>query len=82
VYLQDAFGVFMVFFVLYSFVVPISVFVSVELVRVAQASFMMWDNGMRSSTGRAMKAHNSNLNEDLGAVSQFNLYSIYIYTHI
>ncbi|KAI9591889.1 hypothetical protein BDF19DRAFT_388940 [Syncephalis fuscata] len=62
------FGVFMVFFVLYSFVVPISVFVSVELVRVAQASFMMWDDGMKSSKGRAMKAHNSNLNEDLGAV--------------
>ncbi|RKP26375.1 hypothetical protein SYNPS1DRAFT_14278 [Syncephalis pseudoplumigaleata] len=66
--MSRVFGVFMVFFVLYSFVVPISVFVSVELVRVAQASFMAWDDGMRSSTGRAMKVHNSNLNEDLGAV--------------
>ncbi|KAI8057109.1 hypothetical protein BDF22DRAFT_617084 [Syncephalis plumigaleata] len=65
---REIFGVFMVFFVVYSFVIPISVFVSVELVRVAQASFMSWDDEMKSSTGRAMKVHNSNLNEDLGAV--------------
>jgi P-type E1-E2 ATPase len=58
----------MAFYVLYSFVVPISVFVSMELVRVAQASFMMWDDGMKSASGKPMRVHNSNLNEDLGAV--------------
>ena len=56
-----------------------------ELVRLGQAQFMMWDNQMKSirknpgihfdfildgsETIISMRANNSNLNEDLGAVS-------------
>lgn len=59
----------MVFFVIYTFVIPISVFVSMELVRVIQAQFMIWDAEMRCRrTQKSMKVHNSNLNEDLGAI--------------
>ncbi|RKP34901.1 hypothetical protein BJ085DRAFT_14693 [Dimargaris cristalligena] len=68
---------FMVFFVLYTFLIPISIFVSIELVHILQALFMRWDRRMvsfRPSTkGTAvekkhMHVHNTNLHEDLGAV--------------
>ncbi|KAJ3277641.1 hypothetical protein HK104_003117, partial [Borealophlyctis nickersoniae] len=66
------------FFVLYTYVIPISLFVTMELVRLCQAKFMMWDAQMRvevpdpvrpgQTVKLKMKANNSNLNEDLGCV--------------
>ncbi|KAF9939651.1 hypothetical protein BGZ67_009128 [Mortierella alpina] len=42
------FGQLMNFYVIYTFVIPISVFISVELCRVVQALWMIWDEDMRS----------------------------------
>ncbi|KAF9947924.1 hypothetical protein BGZ70_002436 [Mortierella alpina] len=42
------FGQLMNFYVIYTFVIPISVFISVELCRVVQALWMIWDEEMRS----------------------------------
>ncbi|KNC96780.1 phospholipid-translocating P-type ATPase, flippase, variant 2 [Spizellomyces punctatus DAOM BR117] len=64
------------FFGMYTYVIPISLFVTIEIVRVIQAKYMMWDAEMRvnrvnpdgSITKVKMKANNSNLNEDLGVV--------------
>ncbi|KAJ3045236.1 hypothetical protein HDV00_011108 [Rhizophlyctis rosea] len=67
---------FISFFVLYTYVIPISLFVTMEVVRLVQAQYMMWDKKMRVTVERMdgtiekrkMRANNSNLNEDLGAV--------------
>ncbi|KAJ3219341.1 hypothetical protein HDU67_001560 [Dinochytrium kinnereticum] len=72
---------FVSFFSLYTYVIPISLFVTIEMVRLAQGRFMMWDRKMTllrrppppaPSDAKAekvkMKANNTNLNEDLGAV--------------
>ncbi|KAK9718572.1 hypothetical protein K7432_005422 [Basidiobolus ranarum] len=59
---------FMTFFVIYTYVIPISVFVTVEIVRVVQIVFMNWDDQMRAPNGDRMKPQSSNLNEDLGVV--------------
>ncbi|KAJ3412743.1 hypothetical protein HDV05_000313 [Chytridiales sp. JEL 0842] len=70
------------FFSLYTYVIPISLFVTIELVRLGQARFMMWDanmttyrqplqpspDGTDEPISMPMRANNSNLNEDLGAV--------------
>jgi phospholipid-translocating P-type ATPase (flippase) len=48
--------------------VPLSLFVSIELVRLAQGKFMEWDEQMFSSTGVPMIVKNTNLNEDLGKI--------------
>ncbi|KAJ3023753.1 hypothetical protein HKX48_001281 [Thoreauomyces humboldtii] len=67
---------FISFFGLYTYVIPISLFVTIEIVRVIQAKYIYWDLAMRSfqtnsdgsvTTVRA-KANNSNLNEDLAVV--------------
>ncbi|KAJ1919999.1 hypothetical protein IWQ60_007103 [Tieghemiomyces parasiticus] len=67
----------MVFFVLYTFLIPISIFVSIELVHVLQALFMRWDPRMvsfRPATKahkggkKHMHVHSTSLHEDLGAV--------------
>ncbi|KAG0023649.1 hypothetical protein BGZ80_008687 [Entomortierella chlamydospora] len=44
------FAYLMNFYVVYTFVIPISVFISVELCRVVQALWMIWDEEMRSYT--------------------------------
>ncbi|KAJ3147903.1 hypothetical protein HDU86_007644 [Geranomyces michiganensis] len=67
---------FISFFGMYTYVIPISLFVSIEMVRVIQAKYIQWDRAMRSyqenSDGSTLtvkaKANNSNLNEDLGVV--------------
>ncbi|KAI7820305.1 hypothetical protein BC939DRAFT_238225 [Gamsiella multidivaricata] len=41
-------GQLMNFYVVYTFVIPISVFISVEVCRVVQALWMIWDEEMRS----------------------------------
>ena len=56
--------------------VPISLFVSIELVRLGQATFMVWDPKMKakrlnndgSVSYVPMRANNSNLNEELGCI--------------
>ena len=59
------------YFVLWTYLIPLSLFVSIELVRVAQLLFMNWDATMVSRVeGKevGMSCNNSNLNEDLGRV--------------
>jgi phospholipid-translocating ATPase len=51
------------YFVLFTYTIPISLFVTVEIVRLAQAVFMLWDDQMPDNTPR-----NSNANENLGLV--------------
>ena len=63
---------FISFFTIYTYVIPISLFVTIELVRLGQATFMVWDEKMEYKRGDGnkipMRVNNSNLNEDLGAV--------------
>ncbi|KAI9363507.1 hypothetical protein DFJ73DRAFT_792883 [Zopfochytrium polystomum] len=72
---------FVSYFSLYTYVIPISLFVTMELVRLAQGLFMAWDEKMvlmRQPAPNApsteepervpFKANNTNLNEDLGAI--------------
>ena len=60
------------YFILFTYLIPISLFVTVELVRVAQAQFMVWDVEMASDPGdvanTGMLARNSNMNEELGEI--------------
>jgi phospholipid-transporting ATPase len=64
------------FFALYSYVIPISLFVTIELVRLGQAKYMGWDPKMMmkrenpdgSITTVPMRVNNSNLNEELGCI--------------
>eukprot|EP01028_Stygiella_incarcerata_P000387 TRINITY_DN1044_c0_g1_i2.p1 TRINITY_DN1044_c0_g1~~TRINITY_DN1044_c0_g1_i2.p1 ORF type:complete len:1227 (-),score=333.71 TRINITY_DN1044_c0_g1_i2:190-3870(-) len=58
---------FLTFFVLFNVMIPISLFVSLELVRVAQALFMMWDDEMRHR-GKRMIAKTSSLNDELARI--------------
>jgi len=59
----------MTYYILYTYMVPISLFVTIEIARLCQAIFMYWDNGMMSKEDIRMVARNSNLNEDLGRVT-------------
>lgn len=62
---------FFTYFVLYNTMIPISLWVTLELVRVGQAKFMEWDALMGadgSSDEGSCKAKTSNLNEDLGRI--------------
>ncbi|KAJ3321187.1 hypothetical protein HDV06_004530 [Boothiomyces sp. JEL0866] len=64
------------FFALYTYVIPISLFVTIELVKLGQATYMVWDPKMQYKRSNIdgtvsyipMRANNSNLNEDLGCV--------------
>ncbi|EGC28908.1 hypothetical protein DICPUDRAFT_51588 [Dictyostelium purpureum] len=77
------FGVrnFFTYFILFNTMIPISLWVTLEMVKVGQAKFMEWDINMRSKvvtidtiTGeekeveKGCKAKTSNLNEDLGRI--------------
>lgn len=66
---------FFAYFVLFSFLIPMSMMVTLELVKVAQTMWMEWDERMRldpsdSSTG--MNAKTSNLNDELALVKKKN----------
>jgi len=65
---EDAAEALGAYYVLYTYMVPISLFVTIEISRLAQALFMFWDDEMMSPQGERMKPSNSNLNEDLGRV--------------
>ena len=58
---------FLTFFVLLNYMMPISLFVSMELCKGFQAVFMEWDIGMMHE-GKTMSAKTSNLNEELSQV--------------
>ncbi|KAI9221118.1 hypothetical protein BC828DRAFT_397693 [Blastocladiella britannica] len=66
---QHYFASFMTYFILFSYTIPVSLFVVIEAVRVLQRQFMMWDDAMKCPRGRPMRVNNSNLNEDLGCVN-------------
>eukprot|EP00158_Paraphelidium_tribonemae_P007133 Partr_v1_DN28123_c1_g2_i2_m55366 putative phospholipidtransporting ATPase len=63
---------FMTYYILYTYVIPISLFITMEFARIAQAKFIEWDREMTvvKSDGRVIPVdvRNSNLNEDLGNV--------------
>jgi len=56
------------YYILYTYSIPISMFVSLEIVRVVQAQFIHLDAQMISTTHGKAKTNNSNLNEELGSV--------------
>lgn len=64
----DTFRVFASYFVLLAFFIPISLFVNLEVIKLAQAYFMMSDDGMKLD-GKKMSVRNSNLNDELSRVS-------------
>ncbi|KNC47942.1 uncharacterized protein AMSG_04177 [Thecamonas trahens ATCC 50062] len=60
------------YFVLFTYLIPISLFVSVEIVRVGQQLFMNWDADMAADPDNVaetgMLCRNSNMNEELGEI--------------
>jgi phospholipid-transporting ATPase len=61
--------VFITFWILYSYLVPISLFVTLEIVKFWQGFvFINLDPEMRDTGGESAKCRNSNLNEDLGKI--------------
>jgi phospholipid-transporting ATPase len=63
------------YFVLFNTMIPISLWVTLEMVKVGQAKFMEWDEEMSVSKEKSegysdgnMSAKTSNLNEDLGRI--------------
>ena len=65
------FGLFkwLTFWILFSYLVPISLFVSLEIVKFLQGFFIQKDERMRDpATGELALARNTNLNEDLGMI--------------
>eukprot|EP00759_Apiculatamorpha_spiralis_P024733 PhF_6_TR27961/c3_g1_i1/m.41296/K14802/DRS2, ATP8A; phospholipid-transporting ATPase len=62
---------YLTYFILMSYLIPISLFVTIELCKVAQAQFMEWDDQMSDIVGGNKcfcKANTSNLNEQLSQV--------------
>lgn len=60
---------FVTSFVLYGYLIPISLYVSIEIVKLAQVYFIMRDRAMyHDETGQFALARTSNLNEELGMV--------------
>ena len=63
---------FLTQYILFSFMIPISLYVTIELVRVGQVFFMMWDTRMhhRDEHGvwKRMQVKSSSLNEELGCI--------------
>eukprot|EP01112_Ceratiomyxa_fruticulosa_P017857 TRINITY_DN5637_c0_g2_i1.p1 TRINITY_DN5637_c0_g2~~TRINITY_DN5637_c0_g2_i1.p1 ORF type:complete len:660 (+),score=121.16 TRINITY_DN5637_c0_g2_i1:150-2129(+) len=63
---------FFTYFVLYNTMIPISLWVTLEIVKVGQSRFMQWDEFMGAGPNgdgeTAMKCKTSNLNEDLGRI--------------
>ena len=51
----------------YSYFIPISLFVTLEIVKFGQARFMEWDHRMSTST-QEMRAKTSNLNDELALI--------------
>eukprot|EP00762_Andalucia_godoyi_P003145 ANDGO_01127.mRNA.1 Phospholipid-transporting ATPase 3 len=64
---QLFFTQYLTYFVLFNIMIPISLFVSLEIVRVCQARFMEWDPKMQAR-GKNMVAKTSSLNDELGRI--------------
>ncbi|KAL6605692.1 phospholipid-translocating P-type ATPase [Neocallimastix californiae] len=56
------------FFALYTYFVPLSLFVTLEVVRIIQSWFFHWDHEMMAKQWVPMKVNSLNLGEDLGAI--------------
>ncbi|OUM64839.1 hypothetical protein PIROE2DRAFT_25148, partial [Piromyces sp. E2] len=63
---EDSIKSFFSFFGLYSYLIPISIFVTLEGVRVLQTKFMEWDHRLMGK--RIVAANSFNLGDDLGQV--------------
>ncbi|KAJ4831513.1 putative phospholipid-transporting ATPase 8 [Turnera subulata] len=64
-----AFFHFLTGLMLYGYLIPISLYVSIEIVKVLQSLFINQDQEMyHEDTDRPARAHTSNLNEELGQV--------------
>ncbi|KAJ5077855.1 putative phospholipid-transporting atpase [Anaeramoeba ignava] len=62
---------FATYFILLSYMIPISLYITVELVRLAQAWLMQWDQEMYSPNQRGkMTVKNSDINEELGQIQR------------
>jgi len=59
-----AFLIFWPYFAIFSYFIPISIVVSLEVAKLAKAVFMMWDNQF-SVNGQGLSVKNSNLNDEL-----------------
>lgn len=60
---------FITSFVLYGYLIPISLYVSIEIVKLAQVYFIMSDKAMyHEETDQYALARTSNLNEELGMI--------------
>lgn len=64
---QLFFTQWLTYFVLYNVMIPISLFVSLEIVRVCQAKLMEWDKQMHAR-GKKMIAKTSSLNDELARI--------------
>mmetsp|Transcript_109209 Transcript_109209/g.189252 ORF Transcript_109209/g.189252 Transcript_109209/m.189252 type:complete len:1098 (-) Transcript_109209:789-4082(-) len=59
---------YLTFFVLLNFMMPISLFVTLEMCKAVQAGFMEMDMFMKNEDGDGVSAKTSNLNEDLSQI--------------
>ncbi|KAG1708907.1 hypothetical protein DVH05_022539 [Phytophthora capsici] len=59
---------FLSFIVLMNTLIPISLVVTVEIIKTFHAKFITWDNKMRSSNGQGAIANTSSLTDELGQV--------------
>ncbi|POM64956.1 P-type ATPase (P-ATPase) Superfamily [Phytophthora palmivora] len=59
---------FLSFVVLMNTLIPISLVVTVEIIKTVHAKFITWDNKMRSSNGEGAMANTSSLTDELGQV--------------
>ena len=65
----DVASIWITFLILYNNLVPISLYVSLEMIKMIQARLIQWDRGMRCpETGQYALARTSNLNEDCGQI--------------
>jgi len=68
----DGFYKFFTWFIIFAQFIPISLLVSMEVVKFIQAQFMQWDINMytrlRGKTDKFCTVQNSNLNEELGQI--------------
>jgi magnesium-transporting ATPase (P-type) len=73
---------FFSYFVLLSFLIPMSLMVTIEIVKVAQAKLMEWDEQLVvreiNEEPRGMSVKNSNLNDELALVRKFLFLNIFI----
>ena len=68
---KEGFNISLVWLVLYSYVIPISMYVSIELQKFASSMFFSWDLGMRDESRPEAnpKCNTSDINEELGLVT-------------